>query len=198
MKKIQLYIILFVVIVLFASTDYFVNTPFALSDLIPKPAEENIKITDTYPNLTEILLNSDPQGFGYTIYRRDRTQQLFEKFDLSSVQDIRIYRNVLSPRGGSGLQPMTVYEIQGPVNQGKISYLNVKMRIIDQKELTSNINEVSGYGYNSFFYNDLNNKNTGFLLSQVGDELYGFQYSKADTESFDIIKNMIDTLMLID
>jgi hypothetical protein len=199
MKKVQLYIILLIVIVLFASTDYFVNTPLSLSALIPQQGEEDTDVADPYPNLTQIFVGSDTDGFGYTVVKRDRTQQLFEKFDLSSVKDIRIYKNILNKKGGGVAKPVIVYEIQGPKNQGKITYLNVKLKVIDQKDITSNLNEVSGFGYNGFFYNDKNNENTGFLLTQIKDTLFGFQYSKAETdkEAFDTIKDMVDALMIL-
>jgi len=191
MKRLGLAIIVLIAIIGFAAADYFVNAPL----------EQTPKITadlpaDSYTNITQMLINSNPGQFNYLIAKRDRTKQIFDKFDMSSLEETIIFKNVLKKIGSEDItDQIVIYEIQGPQNQGKITYLNLKLKVIDQKDITGSINEVSGYGYNSFFYNDLNNKNTGFLLTQIKDNLFGFQYNKKeDGGNFETVKIMVDAL----
>ena len=204
MKKVQLFIIILVVIILFAAGDYFVNTPGSIGNgasIIPvsETDEINVQVPDPYQNLTQTLLDSNPAQFDYTIVKRDRTKQIFEKFDMSSLGNVVIYKNTLKKKSDTeGLNPITIYEIQAGNNQGRLAYLNLKLRLIDQMGVTGNLNEVTEFGYNGFFYNDLNNKNTGFLLTQIKDNIYGFEYNKSDEGNFQTIQNMINALMDLD
>ncbi|MBU0577288.1 hypothetical protein KJ742_01795 [Patescibacteria group bacterium] len=197
MKKLQLFIVILIAIVAFTAADYYINT----SGIDLPDSDDQIDIVinaeDTENNLTQDFLNSNP-AFDYVIIERNRTQQIFEKFDLSALSDVRIYQNTLSKSRlttGPEEEKIIIYEIQGESNQGRLTYLNLKMRLTDQMEHTASINETAKYGYNSFFYNDLNQENTGFLLTQIRDNLFGFQYNKANEDNFGIVKSMVDALM---
>ena len=157
MKKLHLLIIILLAIVAFAAADYYVNARSI--NLTQAPVTETPE--DPYPNLVQTLLDVNQIGFNYKITKRNRTKHIFEKFDLSSLTKVRIYRNYLEKSDSESEDdtssfPLVIYEIQGPSNQGGLSYLNLKLKIIDQMDATGNINEVSQYGYNSFFYNDIN------------------------------------------
>ena len=197
MQKLQLFIIILVVIFLFAGGDYAINSPRGENSSLPEQAESADLEAD--PNVTQMLLASDRSKFPYRITSRSRVKEIFEKFDMSSVGDIRIYKNVLSrvEEDADPSSAITIYEIQGPKNQGRLSYLNIKLKIIDQKDLTTSINEEGGYGYNSFFYNDVNNPSTGYLFTQIKDELFGFQYPKDVPENFERVKDMVAALMVL-
>jgi len=205
MKKSYFLIIIFVLVVGFAAADYFINAPLEKFPGVSGLNEETTQVPDSsYPNIIQMLLDSNPPAFDYTVTKRNRTKQLFEKFDLSSADNVVIFQNVLDKKTTDGMdeiigQPedynrIMIYEIQGPQNQGRITYLNLKTKLIDQMDVTGTINEVSGYGYNSFFYNDLNNANTGFLFTQIKDNLFGFSYNKANESVFDTIKLMVEAL----
>ena len=197
MKKAYLFIIIFIAIVAFAATDYYVNTE----------VEEKVEIAvdttvnDVKPpaeidkNIIQELLDSYPV-FTYKIAQRSRTNQLFESFDLQSLNSIKIYQNTLNDTS-SNADPSTaiiIYEIHGDSTQGRMTYLSLKLKVIDQLSPTTNINEVSNLGNNAFFYNNINNKSTGYVLTQVKDNLYGFEYNKENDDSFNIVKNMIQSL----
>ena len=200
MPKIYFFILIFLGIVIFATTDYFFNvrtTTSPISSLVT-----DVNSTEADSNLIQSLLNQD-SSLNYQIANRNRTTYVFEKFDASNMKNIRIYRNLLeAPKSektttstktneDTSHYPIIIYEIHGPKNQGSLTYLNVKLKFVDQLSDTENINEMNEYGHNSFFYNDLKNKNTGFLLIQIGDNLFGFQYQKKPKDSIDTIKTMI-------
>ncbi|MBU0727247.1 hypothetical protein KKA95_01035 [Patescibacteria group bacterium] len=197
MKKIHLFIIILIAIVAFAAADYYANISMDEGITIEVEIPEGVGIdVETDANLTQALIDSNPT-FDYGLTQRSRTNQLFEVFDLSTLDGVRIYKNVLTKKGESagGEGTIVVYEVHGDSSQGKMTYLNLKLKVIDQLEPTTSINEVSNFGYNAFFYNDINSVNSGFILSQIRDNLYGFQYSKADDKNFEIVKNMIQAIM---
>lgn len=196
MKKAVLIIVMGIVIAAFAAADYFVNAPLENSVKISAEASDDEQSLDSYMNIIQMFLDGNQQ-FDYVISKRNRAKQLFEKFDMSSLENTVIFKNIMDKKGDntSDADSFIIYEIQGPQNQGRITYLNLKLKLIDQLDASGTMNEVSGYGYNAFFYNDLNNPNTGFLLTQIKDNLFGFQYNKTDeTKSFEDIKGMIEAL----
>jgi hypothetical protein len=203
MKKSHFLIIILVLIVAFAAADYFINAPLEKLPNLSQLQGEDTQVAENYPNIIQLLLD-DNAAFDYTLAKRSRTKQIFEKFDFSSVNDIVIFKNILdkktvtdSPDKPGDYNRIIIYEIQGPANQGRLTYLSLKTKLVDQMDVTGSINEVSGYGYNSFFYNDLNNQNTGFLFIQVKDNLFGFQYEKNNEPGFETIKQMIEALKRI-
>jgi len=194
MKKLHVAIVLLLLIAAFAATDFAVNVKRTRLQGVPPPS------ADPYPNFVQSIVGKNPD-IGYVFLKRNRTKQLFEKFDLSSLENIRIYRSILE----QAVQPtapeekvkkqMVIYEVQGPDNQGGLTYLNIKLKLIDQLDATGNINEAGSFGYNSFFYNDMNYPDTAFLLVQIKDNLFGFQYEKTDEETFKTVKAIIASLM---
>ncbi len=90
---------------------------------------------------------------------------------------------------------MYLYEIYDPKGQGSVTYLKVKNQFIAQIQSgTETINETSSLGTNSFFFNNLNYKNTAFILVQISDKLFAFQYDKQDSSVYEDIKTIIKNL----
>lgn len=191
MKKLSLAIVILIGIGIFASLDYYlnINNKTINTDQIAITKIEN-KLVETFEiNFTKSFLQDNPT-FNYAVSKTDQVSQMFEKFDLSTLKGVKIYKNNLEKEE---TDPITVYEIQAEKGQGGIAYIATKAIVIDQIDATGRINEVSSYGYNAFFYNDINRENTVFLLTQIGDNLFGFQSNK---QSFKIIESMIKTLTL--
>lgn len=185
MKKGSLAILLLFFIILFASMDTLVNVRGLPGKVVTGEQP------DKAPNLTQELLEKNPLTLESHIVSRQRTLQLFEKIDLSSLPSLRIYRNHVEFPTGT---PLILYEVQGPAGQGGVSYLQVKLRFLDQIDATEHLNETNEYGEGSFYFNDLNAPETAFLLAQVSDHLYGFQYGKRDTQNLEIVKSLINSL----
>lgn len=199
MKKAQLFIIILIVIVIFATGDYLVNAPGTIKTAdITTQSEITTQVEDPYPNLIQELLDFSAPEFNYTIVKRERSKQIFEKFDLSTLKNAIIHANALKSEESDAGSPIVIYEIQGKKNQGALIYQNLKLKIIDQMASKGTVNEVTDYGYNAFFYNDPDNENTGYLVSQIKDNIFGFQYSKANADNFNTIKSMTNALMEID
>ncbi|MBU0706348.1 hypothetical protein KJ657_02090 [Patescibacteria group bacterium] len=200
MKKTQLAILFLAVIALFALADYFVNLPEGIP--MPKPSVSSQKEGDAttpevinHPNITKQILDQGGLPSDYSLEKRTRSTELFETFDLSELANVSIYKNVLVGTDTQGQLPIYVYEIHGPVGQGGITYLNVKLAMVDQLGSEAGINETGDYGYNSLFYNDSKNPSNGFLLSQVEDMVFGFKYSKKSIQAFDLIKGLVNNYM---
>ncbi len=203
MKKFPIVLLIGLTIFAIAATDYAANVQRQKMKNVPVGMPES----DPYPNLTQNLLDENPLIFSYKIDKRTRTNQIFERFDMSTLS-ARVYRNDLESETkapvdetGTGTvtvppsRLLTVYEVQGPENQGGLTYLNLKLKLVDQIDATGAMNESSQYGQNSFFYNDLNHPDTAYLVTQIKDNVYGFQYGKTDEETFKTIKAMINSLM---
>ena len=106
-----------------------------------------------------------------------------------------IYQNHLKKGEGEDDELILLYEIHGPEGQGSLTYLSVKLQFISQiNATTETLNEDSVLGNNSFFFNDLNYENTAFILTQVGDNLFGFQYSKGSATAYEDVKAIIESL----
>ena len=198
MKKLQLAILILVVIAIFISADYFVNMPGGLpapSPSLPKTeTNETAPVAREVPNVIKQILNQGTFPSVYTLEKRIRTTELFEDFNMNEVANISIYKNILiSSESEKG--PIYIYEIHCPVGQGAVSYLNIKLTMIDQMGAEEGINETSEYGYNSLFYNDKKRSANAFLLSQVDDIIFGFQYSKDSSSAFDFIKTLVNNYM---
>lgn len=198
MKKLPLAILILVVIILFGLADYFVNVPGGIKNplpLLPGKTEVKTPELEDYPNITKQVLDQSGMNQKYTIEKRTRSTELFENFDLSDLTNIGIFKNTIIQTGTAAQLPIYVYEIHGPVGQGNINYLNVKLAMIDQLGSASGLNETGGYGYSSLFYNDEKNPSVAFLLSQVGDIVFGFKYAKDSPEDFDFVKSLINNYM---
>lgn len=185
MKKLPLAIALLVLIMAFAGADYALNVSRSGSAV-------TADTPDQAPNLTEELLRKDPASLELQLVRRNRTAQLFEKIDLSALASLRIYQSTLQKQSDL---PILLYEVQGPSGQGGLTYLNTKLKFLDQIDATETVNETNEFGHSSFYFNDLNAPDSSFLVVQILDNLYGFQFNKKSTSAFSIIKSMINTLL---
>lgn len=201
MKKLSLAILILAIIALFGMADYFVNLPNGIPRPTPslpgQQADNGAQSPEavTHPNVTKMILDMGGLSENYTIEKRTRSTELFETFDLSQVANISIYRNILINNDSNGQLPIYVYEIHGPTGQGSITFLNIKLAMIDQIGSSEGINETGDLGYNSLYYNDESNLSTGFLLSQIEDTVFGFKYSKKSREAFDFVQSMINNYM---
>ena len=191
MKKLSLVIIIIIALALFAAADYYLN------NLRPQPSSD--VVTDVIPdkepsNVINSLFELNEELGGYKVVDQVQTSQIFEKIDLSNIRNIEIYRNQLEKAEGES-EPIFLYEIHGPKDQGSFTYLNVKLQFISQVNATTEtLNETGELGHNNFFFNDLNYENTAFLLTQIGDNLFGFQYSKKDSV-YEDVKTIVQQLM---
>jgi hypothetical protein len=217
MKKGLIAIAIGLILAAFAAADFYLNS---LGKNIPldfgggqkppvaAPAEVPVPILSAFKV-------GDVQG-GFKVIRQMVTAQVFDKVDLSPVKNIRVYKTLMekSPvvaqakvekAGEEGAtekaepapvaEPIWLYEIVGARNQGGLTYLAVKLQFIAQiNATTETINEDSQYGDSSFFYNDMNLQSTGFLLTQIGDTLYGFQYGKKNSATYEVVKKIIEDL----
>ncbi len=192
MKKPFFFILILAGIILFAGTDYVLNTDGA--PRIPAktaPANTSSPVEVKENNFTRNLLTTDSNQYGFVVSTRARVNSIFEKIDLSEVKSIMVFQNQLKSLD-TAQDPITIYEIQGPAGQGAITYLNVKLKFIGQVSATQTINEVNNYGQNSFFFNDENNATVGHLVVQIEDNLFGFQYNKENASAFELVQTMIN------
>jgi hypothetical protein len=216
MKKSSLILIILIIIGLFAGADYYLNN---LKDQplpkIPKTPSDNLNpensgFSDTFFRLNEDVLS-------YKVISQKQTSQIFEKIDLSNINNIKIYLDSLekvsapsqipvaeatettppvSTEAKENNQSIYLYEIHGPLGQGSFTYLNVKLQFISQINATTEVlNETGEFGQNSFFYNDQDFANVAFLLTQVGDNLYAFQYNRVDPAIYNDVKSIISKIM---
>ena len=199
MKKGFFFIIILAAIIFFAGADYLFNTEKLFLASLPTSNDSSgietkdivISTPESYKNLTEDLLSSDQNTYGYSIVKRNRVAQLFETIDLSQVNNIVIFQNKLQHISKDPSRAITVYEVHGLSGQGSLTYLNIKLKFIKQIDENTSINEIGGYGQNSLFFNNKNDKKTAFLLVQIADNLFGFKYSKESPETFEAIKQML-------
>ena len=199
MKKLPLFVIIVVALGLFATADYYLNNldGQVVLDLKNQISDAAATEPPTVPTITSVFQLNEKIG-SYTVASQVQTSQIFEKFDLSNVNNIKIFRNALEKESlPAESKPVFLYEIHGPKNQGSLTYLNIKLQFIAQIDVKAEtINETSEFGSNSFFFNDVNYKDTiAFLLVQMGDNLFGFQYDRTDTAVYDDIKEIIQSLM---
>lgn len=189
MKKLQLLFILLIAMVLLALSDYIVTKPsFNLptkAEAHEKPSEFNEK-----KGLIKTTLETYPELARYRLEKVTRSTNLFEHFNISQL-DLESYKYELV---SEDLPHMVVYELQSQANQGKFSFLNLKLAINEQMNEQSSLNITNQFGQSSLFYNDQSNPSTGFLLVQVHDTILGFQYIKTSSETFDYIKKLLQTI----
>lgn len=186
MKKFHIALLLLGVTFFLGALDYSLTRPRLPEK--PGTATQTPQVLGVTPNLTQNLLSLDPAGFSYTLTSRTRTQLLFDKIDISEIKNTISFRSELV---SAEKPPITLYEILGPAGQGSVTYLNLKLKFLKIKDATTDINEVGTYGHNSFFFNDTNQEGTAFLITLIGDNLLGFQYSKEAPNAFETIKTMI-------
>ena len=191
MKKLQLLLVLLVVMVLLALSDYVVTQPnFNLPSQTPA-------VTDSSPitskTQTKEIIEKHPELSDYHLEKTVRSTNLFEHFNISGL-NLESYKNTLT---NNSLPPIIVYEIKAPRNQGKFTFLSLKLELSKQISPGADLNVTNQFGQSSLFYNDQNTPSTGFLLVQLRDTIVGFQYAKASPESFDYIKTFVQVLNTI-
>jgi len=201
MKKLPLALLILALSALFIFADYSVNLPDGIRSMGPAGAQATETETAETPpieaakNITQEILEGSELGSMYKIEKRTRSTELFELFDLSDLASIAIYKNILIDTGTAGQLPINIYEIHGPAGQGAITYLNIKLAMIDQLGSEEGINETGDYGFSSLFYNDSRNPSTGFMLSQIDDIVFGFRYNKKSRQAFDFIQSLVNNYM---
>ena len=200
MKKVSLAILILVLLGLFAFADYYANLPGGIpkpTPSLPSPGTETGEPMQAanLPNITKQILDQGGLSGNYQIEKRTRSTELFESFDMSQQANIVIFRNILINADTEGQLPIYVYEIHGPQGQGSLTYLNIKLAVIEQLGSEEGLNETGDIGYNSLFYNDEHNPNTGFLIAQVEDIVFGFKYNKKSSQDFDFIKSLVNNYM---
>jgi hypothetical protein len=197
MRKAQIAIVLVVVLAAFAAADYYLNNLGQGISLQPQegsqPTQANAQVEPA--SVQSVFKVGDEEG-GFKVVSVKPVSQIFEKIDLSGVKNIQAVQMQMEKpvEGSTEPQPLSLYEVRGAKGQGGLTYLAVKLQFVAQISATETVNEDSRFGDNSFFYNDLNLSTTGFLVTQVGDSLYGFQYSKKDSATYASIQKIIQDL----
>lgn len=211
MSKITLFAIVLVAAVAFGTADYYLNQ---LSfDLEPERIEEAIPAQPNIDGPRTPVINQSPVHAaampalasqfsatsmveGFALASQQPTKQIFEKIDLSNLQNVSAYQNsfkkLTSEEDSSSIE---LYEIVGPASQGGLTYLNVKLQFIAQIEgELETINENGAFGENSFFFNNQNYPDTAFLVVQIGNSVLGFQYHKNQEGLYDEVQSIIKQL----
>lgn len=190
MKKLSIVIIILIALFLFAAADYYLNN---LSPEAPLDLFKEEVVDEKPPTFIHSLFKLNEEIGGYKVASQVQTNQIFEKIDLSNIKNIKVYRNQLEK---AEEEPIFLYEIHGPKDQGSLTYLSVKLQFIAQiNATTETLNETGEFGHNSFFFNDKNYENTAFVFTQIGDNLFGFQYSKLDPQTYENVKAIIQILL---
>jgi hypothetical protein len=225
MKKTSIILVLLVIIAIFAGADYYLNNlGRAVPDITKNPVTP---VSGSVKNsgFADAVFKLSSDASGYKVAGQTETSQIFEKIDLSNIKNIRIYKDQLektitptvtapaadtapsdkpasakpavATNKSTDKDTIYIYEIHGPIGQGSLTYLGVKLGFIRQIDATTEIlNETNEYGQSSFFYNDTNYANIGFLLTQIGDNLYAFEYKKLLPDTFNTIKIIIGNLKM--
>ena len=204
----------------FAGADFYLNSLGRGLNFDPRSVEP---VSTEQPSTPVVIPSAFKVGEtvqGFKVMSQVMASQVFDKVDLGSVKNIRVVKTqmekIVAPvpvateatpvaieektpeapvAAVPSSEPLTFYEIVGPRDQGALTYLAIKLQFVTQiNATTETINEDSKYGDNSFFYNDQNLQSSAFLLSQIGDNLYGFQYNKKSPETYESIKGMIQQL----
>lgn len=198
MRKTTLAILVLLVIAGLAAADYFINFSGGIANPLTSSSQNKAAHSPDLagpPNITQQILDKSGMADQYTIETRTRSTELFENFDLKDVNNLSIFKNTVIRKGVATQYPIYVYEIQGPAGEGSVTYLSLKLAMIKQLGSASGVNETGSFGFNSLFYNDPKFPTIGYLLSQVGDTVFGFKYRKETSEAFDFAKNMINNYM---
>jgi hypothetical protein len=201
MRKLPLLLLIIIALVLFASADFYLNRLSLPSDPLSFAQKSPVTIADPDPVVLPTVFKLNQVIEGYRVTDQVQTSQLFDNIDLTTVGSVKIYKHKLEKEGSTeevapNKEQITVYEIHGPKGQGSLTYLNIKLQFIGQiNARTQTLNEDAQFGHNSFFYNDLNYKNTGFIVTQINDNLYGFQYNKSDPQFYTGVQALIQKLL---
>ena len=96
MKKLPLFVIIVVALGLFATADYYLNNldGQVVLDIAEKVSAE-VPEKEPPPPTVPSVFKVDEEVAGYTVISQMQTSQIFEKIDLSNINNIKIYRNRL-------------------------------------------------------------------------------------------------------
>ncbi|QQR84156.1 hypothetical protein IPJ72_03130 [Candidatus Peregrinibacteria bacterium] len=151
MGKLPIFITLLVLISLFVSTDYYLN--FKGTEVLPSSSANQTEAgsNELKTTLSAQTIMPGQTNWGYVNQKQIETPLLFEKINLSSVENTMQYRNELAREGSSEIS-LVIYEILGKVGQGSLTYLDVKLQMVAQLNVAAeSINENSQFGHNSLF-----------------------------------------------
>jgi len=204
MNKFVLFIVMIVAMVGLVFADYAATDPGDLS--LPEPAlvtpvlsTDEVAAPEVQPvasivpsntRFTQEFLATSPELSTLKLQDTVLTQELFERFDIAQI-GLEVYKTSLLSSDGSTL---IIYELPGALGQGRFNFLSLKLAITTRLASDEPINQNDVYGQASLFYNDVAQDETGFLLVQVRDNVYGFMYPKASSSIFDWIQAVILTL----
>jgi hypothetical protein len=220
MRKAQIAIGIVVALAAFAAADFYLNN---LGRNLNFDSQGLEPVSTVQPSTPEVIPSAFKIGDavqGFKVMSQVMTSQVFDKVDLGSVKNIRVVKTQMEKVSApvpvateaspveveekpaetpvaevSRPEPLTLYEIVGPKGQGALTYLAIKLQFVAQiNATTETINEDGKYGDNSFFYNDQNLQSSAFLMTQIGDSLYGLQYNKKSSETYESVKGMIQQL----
>lgn len=209
MKKLLTIIFLSLIILGLALADYSLNLK-KKTNIEEIKNDLNTKIDENLLNNTDIKVadNKIPEtrfikGYkfksNYIISRQIQSKQIFETIDLSNLKNVYIYQNRLDldPKEQNS-DYIIMYQILNTTKQNEINYLNLKMQILDQIDNNKILlNETNEFGANSFYLNNPNLTGTTFLLTQIKDSIYAFQYSKENPKIHDSVKEIIQEISQI-
>ncbi len=224
MNKLKITIIILLVLGLFAGADYYLNnlsstqsnSNSSTTTTASKVVEPSLKINSSiggYKVINQVQTNQIFEKIDLSnvanikIYRNKLKKESIAKSNTNTNSSttalptlkkagpkIPTIPQVNSNSTDSG-KIIYLYEILGPKGQGNITYFNIKLQFSNQLNTeTEKINETSSFGSNSFFFNNTNYTNTAFLLVQISDNIYGFQYNKQDSSAYDDVKAIINKL----
>jgi hypothetical protein len=218
MRKVQIAIGIVAVLAAFAAVDFYLNNLGRELNLEPVSAEPVADTQGVQPVIAPSAFKVGDEVGGFKVMSQVMVSQVFDKVDLGTVKDIRVVKTRMEKaaapveaapakpeESAPGVtapapavaepEPLTLYEILGPKGQGALTYLAVKLQFVAQiNATTETINEDAKFGDNSFFYNDQNLQSSAFLLTQVGDNLYGFQYNKKSPATYEAVQGMVKQL----
>ncbi len=214
MRKAQIAIGIVVALAAFAAADFYLNNLGKDLNLDSTPVEPVTQNPQPAPILSAFKVGDQVEGF--KVVSQVVTQQVFDKVDLAGVKNIQVVKTELekAPIAPAAIptipetnapanptptvaeaEPLTIYEIQGPRDQGALTYLAIKLQFVAQTNATTEtINEDAKFGDNSFFYNDQNLATTSFLLTQKGDNLYAFRFNKKSADTYESVQKIIQSL----
>jgi len=216
MRKPQIAIGIVVALAAFAAADFYLNDLGRDLNLEPQAQPTEVATQEPQSASVSSAFKVGDSVEGFKVVSQAVTRQVFDKVDLEGVKNIRVVKTQMEKGAESaspavanpdpntpvnpapasvGTEPLTAYEIQGPKGQGSLTYLAVKLQFVAQiNSTTETINEDGKFGDNSFFYNDQNLESTAFLVTQVGDILYGFRFNKKSPATYESIRKMIENL----
>ena len=225
MNKLKVTIVILLALGLFAGADYYLNNlstvssgPSQNTTAPPKTTSSYFKLNDQingYKIINQVQTNQIFEKIdlsnvpNITIYRNQLKKETTTSTKPSTDTDANKSPKLPTVKKAAPKIPtqaitssnpgkiIHLYEIQGTKGQGSITYSNVKIQFLSQiNTATESLNETTPFSNNSFFFNNSNYKNIAFLLIQINDKLFAFQYDKEDSGVYDDVKSIINKLLI--